>query len=50
MQVDIPDHLKPNVFLFRASGRPTCGLYTQDLIGAPMSVAKTLKIGTLKYK
>ena len=50
MLVDIPDHLKPYAFLFRASGRPTCGLYTQDLIGAPMSVAKTLKIGTLKYK
>ena len=28
MQVDIPDHLKPNVFLIRASGRPTGGLYT----------------------
>ena len=28
MLVDIPDHLKPNVFLIRASGRPTGGLYT----------------------
>ena len=28
MLLDIPDHLKPNVFLIRASGRPTGGLYT----------------------